>query len=173
MQKALKKLDEILQAKHFDKIHLLIGGGAAFALAYEVPLRTADIDGVLFKSKITEAELDKLVKQTAQELNISPDWLNPYFGTFLISLPSDYGDRLRRVYAGKALEVFSLGLEDLLVMKCFAGREKDMPHAKILIRKGADLSFVQTHLEKLIAKKIPGAAAALDFLLEAEDQVGE
>ena len=172
MKKALETLDQKLQNSGLGRLKLLIGGGGAFGLAYQVPLHTADIDGVPFQSSVTQAQLDPLVKETGRELEISPDWLNPYFETFLGSLPSDYGSRLIEVYNGNSLSAFALGLEDLLVMKCFAGREKDMPHAKILLRKGADIDFVDAHLRSLLAKNYPGAQGALDFLLEAEDQVG-
>jgi hypothetical protein len=172
MKKALKTLDKKLQELGTKPVKLLIGGGGAFGLAHQVPLHTADIDGVPYQSAVTQAQLDPLVKATGRELEISPDWLNPYFETFLGSLPSDYGSRLVKVYDGQILTAFALGLEDLLIMKSFAGREKDMPHAKILLRKGADINFVEAHLRSLLKKKYPGAQAALDFLLEAEDEIG-
>lgn len=172
MKQALKVLDQKLGAKGISQLKLLIGGGSALTLAHGIPLQTADIDAVPFKSSIDLVLLDQLVKATGKELKISPDWLNPYFGTFLMSLPPDYGDRLIQVYKGKSLEAYGLGLNDLLIMKCFAGREKDIPHAKVLIRKGANIDFSQEHLESLIAKNIPGATPALHFLLEVEDQMG-
>lgn len=173
MKKALQTLNQKLKDAGASPLKLLIGGGGAFGLAYQVPIHTADIDGVPFQSALTQAQLDPFVKETGRDLEISPDWLNPYFETFLGSLPSDYGSRLVEVYRGEALAVFALGLEDLLTMKCFAGREKDMPHAKILLRKGADINFVEAHLRSLLQKNYPGAQAAIDFLLEAEDQVGD
>jgi hypothetical protein len=169
MIRALEGLDRELVERNHAGVNLLVGGGGAFALAYHIPIQTADIDGVLFQSRIEMSELDSLVKHVGRALNIS---LNPYFGTFLHSLPSDYRARLKVVFQGKALTVYALGLTDLLIMKCFAGREKDLPHAKVLIRKGADVGFAQTHIEKLIVKKIPSASKALEFLLEAEEQVG-
>ncbi len=172
MKQALSTLDQKLCRAKSSKLKLLIGGGSALALAHDIPLHTADIDGVPFKSDMDLSVLDKLVKETGLELKISLDWLNPYFGTFLMSLPSDYGDRLIQVYKGKYLEAYALGLNDLLIMKCFAGREKDIPHSKALIKKGADIDFTQDHIESLIAKKIPGAESALNFLLEVEDQIG-
>jgi len=172
MEKALEVLDQKLDDAHHAGVNLLIGGGGAFALAYRIPIQTADIDGILFRSRIPLSELDPLVKETGKVLNISPDWLNPYFGTFLHSLPPDYSTRLKVVFRGKALTVHALGMTDLLIMKCFAGREKDLPHAKVLIRKGADTAFAHAHIEKLIEKKIPSAPKALEFLLDAEEQVG-
>jgi uncharacterized nucleotidyltransferase DUF6036 len=171
MLKALETLDKKLQEKSIGPTQLLIGGGGAFALAYGIPIRTADIDGVFFQSPVDPSQLDPLVKETGRDLEISPDWLNPYFGTFLMSLPPDYKDRLQPVFTGKSLKALAIGLTDLLIMKCFAGREKDMPHAKLLIRKGADLSLAEHHIRSLVGKRIPHSQEALNFLLEAEEQV--
>jgi len=172
MRQALAHLDERLRCIGRTDTKILIGGGGAFALAYQVPLQTADIDGVAYKSAITRAELETAVKATAKDLQIAADWLNPYFETFLVCLPSDYGDRLKEVYLGKSLQVLALGMNDLLIMKCFAGREKDLPHAKVLIRKGADVAMAEAHIRSLKAKNFPGAQEALDFLIDAEEQAG-
>lgn len=171
MKKALKALDLALKRHSYPKARLLIGGGGAFNLAYDIPLRTQDIDGVLFKSQIAPDELDKLVKEVARQLSLPGDWLNPYFETFLYCLPNDYADRLVEVYRGSCLEVHALSLHDLLVMKCFAAREKDLPHAKLLVKKGADLNLVEEHLQSLQSKGIPNAKKALDFLYEVEDSL--
>ena len=61
------------------------------------------------------------------------------------------------------LKIEALSKEDLLIMKCFAARLKDQPHAKALLRTGADSRFSENHLEQLRQKGIPGAEKALDF----------
>ena len=83
--------------------------------------------------------------------------------TFAHVLPSDYGSRLRPVFGGKNLEVSALGVEDLLVMKCFAGREKDVGHARALLRRNPDLGIVERRLQELVEKRVKGAPEALDF----------
>jgi len=60
--------------------------------------------------------------------------------------------------------VMALGVEDLLVMKCFAGRDKDVGHARALLRKGPDLAIVDSRIQQLIEKGIKGAREAGDFL---------
>jgi hypothetical protein len=149
---------------------LIIGGGGAMILAHHFPLATTDIDGIP-GAGVTAEELDPLIKKVAQELNLAPDWLNPYYVTFTHVLPSDYSSRLILVFEFSNLKVEALSKEDLLIMKCFAGRMKDQPHARALLRAGADSGFVEKHLERLMAKGIPGAEKALDFLDEAQDQV--
>jgi hypothetical protein len=59
--------------------------------------------------------------------------------------------------------VMALGVEDLLIMKCFAGREKDIGHARALLKKGPDLALVDGRIHQLIEKGIQGAREAGDF----------
>jgi hypothetical protein len=89
--------------------------------------------------------------------------MNPYFETYTHVLPSDYGSRLKEVFAGERLRVMALGLEDLLIMKCFAGREKDVGHARALLKRGPDLALVDGRIQQLIEKGIQGAREAGDF----------
>jgi len=141
-------------------------------LAYDIPISTMDIDGLLIKSEVTLAELDPLVKKVSKDLGLDPQWFNSYFDTYTFTIPSDYESRLKCIYKGDNLEVYALGLEDLLIMKCFAGREKDIGHAKGLMKKKIDLELVERHLEALSQKELPGSQEALDFFDDLKDQLG-
>lgn len=136
-------------------------------LAHHFPLSTNDIDAVPAVG-ISMGELDGLVKEVAQELSLPWDWLNPYFSTFAHVLPGDYGKRLIEVCKFKCLTVSALSKEDLLIMKCFAARQKDVIHARVLVKKGAKVDFVRTHIKHLQEKKIPGCERAKQFLFEIE-----
>jgi hypothetical protein len=162
--RAFGRLDELLG----ENTVLLLGGGGAMILAHGFPLATSDIDAVPQGTSVSA--LDKLVKQIALELGLPGDWLNPYFSTFLHTLPSDYSERLITVFKGKRLQVQALGATDMLILKCFAGRQKDVGHAKTLLKKGADVKRVEKHFETLSAKKIPGVERALEFLDDLLDQ---
>lgn len=164
MMESLEALDGLLNSK----VTLIIGGGGAMVLAHKFPLATEDVDA--FSKGIELDKLDELVKQVAKKLGIPPDWLNPYFSTFTHVLPSDYAERLVNVGKFKNLTVQALGTEDLLIMKCFAGRAKDIPHAKALIKSKPNLKFVEDHIYGLSKRKIPGSDRALDFLDDLLDQ---
>src|SRR3569832_1379045 len=120
MLQALERLDRRTKSA----AHLVVGGGAAMVLAYAHPFATLDVDAFAAKGGLRMAELDALARSVADELHIEPDWLNAHFETFTAVLPRDYASRLRLVFAGEHLRVDALGPEDLLVMKCFAGRDK-------------------------------------------------
>lgn len=165
MLQALRRLDELIDSE----VSLIVGGGGAMILAHGFPLATSDIDAVPKGMEL--GELDVLVKKIAAEQALPPDWLNPYFSTFAHTLPSDYGTRLIEVFRGKRLRALALGKEEMLIMKCYAHRQKDVGHAKALIKKGADLARVEAQIEFLRKKGIPGSKEALDFLDDVLDQV--
>lgn len=167
MRRALASLDAALA----DPVRLIIGGGGAMVLAYDHPIATNDIDAFSAKGGLSVQELDPFAKKIAKDLGIEPDWLNAHFVTFTHVLPSDYVERLRNVYRGKHLIVDALGPEDILIMKCFAGRDKDRPHARKLIRIAKDLERVDAHLALLSQKRIPGAERAADYFDDLREEL--
>jgi hypothetical protein len=168
MRDALQLLDKLMDAP----ARLVVGGGAAMVLAYDHPLATQDVDAFADRGGLRIGELDALAKRVAKQLDIEPDWLNSHFETFTIVLPSDYALRLRRIHTGTHLTVDALGPEDLLVMKCFAGRDKDRPHARKLLPLAADLGIVDRQLALLANKRYPGAEKAADFFDDLRDEAG-
>lgn len=168
MLEALASLDAAIDAA----VTLIVGGGGAMVLAYDHPLATQDIDAFAQRGGLSMSDLDVAAHRVAKELQIAPDWLNEHFVTYTTVLPDDYASRLRTVYEGANLTVRALGPEDLLVMKCFAGRDKDLAHARRLLRACDDLDFVDAHLAALVERRIPRARGAADFfddLRDAED----
>lgn len=158
MTKALKKLDQLLK----QKINLIVGGGGSMILAHKFPLATTDIDAI--PQGIDIYELDPYIKSVATDLGLPSDWLNPYFSTFSYVLPEDYKKRLIKVFEGAQITALALGKEDMLIMKCFAHRKKDIAHAKALIKAKADTTFVEKHILFLQKKGLKNADQAIDFL---------
>ena len=87
-------------------------------------------------------------------------------------MPNDYASRLIRVFDGEHLVVDALGAEDLLVMKCFAGRDKDRAHAVRLVKQAGDLDIVDRQLSLLLEKRIPGADKAADYFDDLRERLG-
>ena len=164
-----------LDKKLSQKVELLVGGGAAMILAHHYPLATFDVDAIPFQTEVEIGELDKYVKQIAKENKLPPTWLNPYFSNFTYVLPSDYQKRLIEIFTGKYLFVYALDKIDLLILKSFAGREKDVGHAKALMRNlnSKQLEFIEKYLEHLHQKSIPRSQEALDFYYDIKDALGK
>jgi predicted nucleotidyltransferase len=156
-----------LDARLGRPLTLIVGGGTAMMLAYGLPVRTTDVDAYPASGRLDD--LADEIHAVGREVGLAPDWLNPHFETFAHVLPADYSTRLREVFAGERLRVMALGLEDLLVMKCFAGREKDVGHARALLRRGPDLGIVERRIEELAERGLPGAADAADFLDDLQE----
>jgi hypothetical protein len=163
LDRAFRALDARLPRR----LTLVVGGGTAMRLAYGLPVRTTDV--VAYPISGSLDDLAEEIRAVARELGLASDWLNPHFETFAHVLPEDYGSRLRPIFAGIRLQVKALGVEDLLVMKCFAGREKDVGHARALLRRKPDLALVDRRIEALIEKGVSGAADAADFLDDLRD----
>lgn len=143
-------------------VTLIVGGGTAMMLAYRLPVRTMDVDAYP-----RDGGLDDLlpaIGAVAVEQGLPKDWINPWpFESFAYVLPQDYGSRLRAVFQGERLAVVALGVEDLLVMKCCAGREEDVSHARALLKRHPDLALVERRLQELADRGVRGAGDALDF----------
>lgn len=165
--KAFAKLDDYLKAP----LTLYMGGGTSMVLAHGYPLATSDVDALPKQSSFEE--IDAEVKKVAVDLNLPGDWLNPYFSSFTHVLPADFTKRLVRVFEGRRLVVDALGREDMLIMKCFAHREKDIGHARALLRLGVDMAIVEGAIEACRKRGVLGSVKALDFLddLIAEQEV--
>jgi predicted nucleotidyltransferase len=148
-------------------VTLVVGGGTAMMLAYGLPVRTSDVDAYPVAGRLDD--FAPAIRQVAREIGLAPDWLNPHFETFAHVLPADYGARLRDVFQGGRLRVAALGVEDLLVMKCFAGREKDVGHARALLRRRPDLGLVERRIEELVERGVSGAREAADFLADLRE----
>ena len=158
MKKAFLALDQLLKKP----VTLIMGGGGSMIMAHQFPLATTDIDAIPQGMDISE--LDPYIKKIALQFGWPGDWLNPHFSSFSYTLPVDYQKRLIRVFAGHFLFVDALGKEEMLIMKCFAHRAKDIGHAKQLIKLGVNLELVEKQMGLLQKKGIPGTQAALGFL---------
>jgi hypothetical protein len=158
LRQAFEALDGLLEGP----VTLVVGGGTAMMLAYHLPVRTTDVDA--YPRDSTFAAIAPHVRAVAKKLGLPGDWVNPHFETFAHVLPDDYGARLRPIFSGRRLAAMALGVEDLLIMKCFAGREKDVGHARALLKRKPDLRLVEGRIQVLIDRGIPGAQDAADFL---------
>jgi len=165
MTHALDMLDDRITGK----LDLLVGGGGAMVMAYNFPLSSMGVEAI--PRGMTIEELSPIIEKIGHQLNISLDWLNPYFATFIFVLDDQYQSRLVTVFEGKHLSAKALGKEDILLMKCFARRDKDIPHVLALIKKGADLEEVERQLDVHAQKKTPGVDSATSFLDDVLEQI--
>lgn len=166
---AFKELDKRLSKK----MNLLLAGGSAL-LAQGINIRgTKDIDAIPFKSELTIGDISKEILEVSQKLNLPKDFINDYFYSFSINLPSDYGDRLLTIYRGNKIIVYALSPVDLLIMKFMAARAKDREHIiQIIKATKPDLQFIENHLMELEKKGVHKAEEALEYFDEITSAIG-
>lgn len=161
--KALSLLDKKIHQSGVKEVILVIGGGGAMLLQHNyLHGTTYDIDAVPLNYNFED--LKPFMEEVAHDLKIAPDWLNPYYQSFTIYLPSDAKSRMQTTFEGKSLKVKSLGAEEILIMKLMAGRSKDLPHIKHLLKFSPNLSIVENRLEELINLFPKEAKRALNLL---------
>ena len=140
--------------------------------AYGETESTHDIDAIPIQSKLSFEEIKLYVLQVAEKLDLSPDWINPYFNSFTHALPLDYMQRTQKIFEGKKIRCMVLGPEDLLIMKLMAGRQKDERHSRRLLkRNNIDLLLVEKQLEVLVNRSIPKSKEALDLFDELKSDM--
>lgn len=161
--KAFKLLDKMIGDRIQAQVIITVGGGGAMILLHEYQEATSDIDGIVNKAA---NEVKEFSEEIAKKLHISHDWLNPHFNAFTYYLPSDAGSRIENVFQGEFLTVKSLGVEDILIMKFMAGREKDRPHIKYLLNKSPNLKIIEDRLYELEKINKATAEKALEMFYE-------
>jgi len=167
MQLAFQTLDKKLDRP----LRLIVAGGAAMLLAYGHGESTSDVDAAPQPYQDL-SELEPLFFEVADELKLPRDWLNTHFTDFTYVVPEDFESRLKPQFAGKKLTIECFGPEDIAIMKLTAGRPKDRPHLRRLIRlPHFNFSLVEDHLSKLHNEGIPKAETALELFDELREEL--
>jgi len=104
------------------RLEAIATGGAALALLGIVHRETRDFD-------VIEPDLSEAVQEAAQAfagmvreqgIVLRDDWLNNGPSSLAPLLPEDWRSRLQPLFAGKALNLWSLGRPELLLAKLWA-----------------------------------------------------
>lgn len=110
-----------------DPIEVVACGGAALVLKYDIR-STGDVDVV---SEPFPEELRGAVQEVGERNGLPEAWMNDAAKIATPKLPV----RPELVYDGERLKMYSPGPHFLLAMKLFAGRDRDMDDAVLLIRE--------------------------------------
>jgi hypothetical protein len=137
-------------------VEIVIAGGAAgMLLGVWSPDRVTEDCDIVEISPPTQphrAVLQAAV-EAAEELGLSRDWLNDHFMTFgtLDTLPDGWRQRSVKIGTFDKLEVTSLGRQDLLAMKLYAGRPQDIEDIRSQLKSLTtdDLASMRAYLHSL------------------------
>ncbi|MFP4355941.1 MAG: DUF6036 family nucleotidyltransferase [Phycisphaerae bacterium] len=166
------------------EVELVIVGGAAGMLLgiwhAERVTEDADIVEISPPTQPRRAVL-QAAKEAAEELGLSPHWLNDDFMAFgtLDTLPDGWRQRCVEIGRFGKLRITSLGRQDLLAMKVYAARPQDIEDVLACSETLThdDLSFIRRYLDSLRAShrkqigadQLGRAFAVLDSLSEEID----
>jgi Nucleotidyltransferase of unknown function (DUF6036) len=102
-------------------------------------------------------------------LDLTPGWLNGSIQIYLDVLPPDYKARLITLPARGKLHIALLHRQDIIVMKLFAGRPRDLTDIVALRPTSQELQFVRGELPRLRRIDQPRAARLESFLDQYHD----
>ena len=104
------------------RLDAVVVGGAALNLLGVIsrPTKDCDILSPPLSSEIVEAAKMFAAARRQTGDAISDDWLNNGPAALVRQLPADWRDHLQQVFNGRAVQLKSLGRQDLLRSKLFA-----------------------------------------------------
>lgn len=108
---ALERLGERVP----EQAQVVIAGGAALILGGYINRGTADGDVVYAEPPL--AQLRSAIRQVAEEMGLSPHWLNDGVKAFADVLPEGFAERTDRLGTFGNLRVLLLGRVDLILSK--------------------------------------------------------
>jgi len=126
---------------------VLIGGAGALILGGELNRATMDCDVLL--SHPDMGQLQGYIRTVAERCGLPSGWLNGSAQTYAEILPPDYESRLHSLPPFGRLQVMVLHRQDVLVMKLYAGRPRDLADITALAPTDREIQFAHGQLARL------------------------
>lgn len=152
VEQALRRLGEALEY-HRDIEILLVGGAAGMVTGALAPNRvTTDCDVMVCIPPDAMSAVELAAERVAEELSLSPTWLNSDVQLRLDALPDGWERRKIPVGAFGRLQVYAASRPDLIAMKALAGRDQDIEDLQAMRIRRDDVEFVSDYLNSLESK---------------------
>jgi hypothetical protein len=145
-------------------ISLVLGGSAALILDNE--LRRPTGDGDVVTSEPGLGDLQELIRDVAEHEQLPSGWLNGSIQSYTYILPRDYRDRLVTLPPFGRLTVSLLSRRDVVLMKVYGQRPRDVQDLHAINPTPQELAFVRAQLPRIAAKEKERAEAMREFLDE-------
>lgn len=154
LRAALLRLGRTLR----ERASITLGGSAALLLTGALDRLTDDGDVV--ESSVDFTRLVDAIREVEAVEQAPPGWLNTSIQSYTHILPPDYRARLVRLPPMGQLDVALLGRSDVLLMKAYATRPRDLQDILDVVPTAEDLAFIERHIPR-IAEREPERAAAM------------
>ncbi len=158
LQAALLRLGSTLR----ESASLTLGGSAALLLTGALDRLTDDGDVV--ESSVDFATLLDAVRQVEVVELAPPGWLNTSIQAYTHVLPADYRSRLVHLPRMGRLDVSLLGRADVILMKTYAHRPRDLQDLLAVTPTEQELAFVEQCIPRIAAKE-PDRAAMMHAIV--------
>ncbi len=132
-------------------VSLVLGGSAALILGDE--LRRLTDDGDVVASEPELGDLQILIRDVAEREGLPAGWLNGSIQSYTYILPADYRDRLVSLAPLGHLRVRLLHRRDVILMKVYGMRPRDVDDLRAIHPTIEELRFVRAQLETIGAKE--------------------
>lgn len=126
---------------------IVLGGAGALILTNQLD-RVTD-DGDVLRSHPDIGQLQDDIRAVAQALDLPTGWLNGSMQSYSDIVPPDYASRLTSLPAWGKLQVALLHRKDVIVMKLFAGRPRDITDVIALAPSQDEFDFIRSQLPRL------------------------
>ena len=143
---------------------VLLGGSAALILTNA--LRRATNDGDVIASHPDLGQLQAAIRAVAHDRGLPDGWLNGSVQSYIEVLPPDYETRIKSLHPFGRLSVSLLGRRDVIVMKFYSGRPKDLLDLEQVRPTAAELAFTAREVPRL-AKIDSARAKRMQMVLDA------
>lgn len=152
VERALRRLGEMLEY-HRDIEILLVGGAAGMVTGVFAPNRvTTDCDVMVYIPPDAMSAVELAAERVAEEMSLSPTWLNSDVQLRLDALPDGWEKRKIPVGTYGRLRVSAASRPDLIAMKVLAGRDQDIEDLLAMRIRRDDVEFVSEYLDSLDSK---------------------
>ncbi len=147
-------------------VSLVLGGSAALILGEA--LRRPTDDGDVVASEPDLGKLQSAIREVADDQHLPPGWLNSSIQSYTYVLPADYRSRLVELPPFGRLRVWLLGRPDVILMKVYGLRPRDVDDLRAIAPTRDELEFVGAQVGRIAAKEPEKAAVVRAFLDEWE-----
>lgn len=149
VEQALRRLGEAL-VYHRDIEILLVGGAGGMLTGVLAPSRvTIDCDVMVSVPVEAMPAVEAAAGEIAQEMGLSPKWLNSDVQLRADALPDGWSQRKILVGAFGRLRVYAASRPDLIAMKVLAGRDQDIEDIQAMRIRRDEVPFVRDYLNAL------------------------
>lgn len=143
LQRALALLGKLCR----EETRIILAGSVSLML--QGIMHRVTNDGDVLESHPDFGQLREILRQVAAAEGIPDHWRNDSARTYAEVLPPDYQSRLRYIGPFGRLSVGLVSRQDMIVMKFFAGRPKDIGDLQAIAPTDEELAFVRRQLPRL------------------------